>query len=130
MGVLGLVGMAPKAVQDQVLDLLASKATAVMTNVPGPATALYLAGARLANMMFWVPQSGDIGMGVSILSYAGSVQFGVITDAGLTPDPEAIIDGFRPELERLILALLMEPWDSPRHPAAIEAELALAAARL
>ena len=30
-------------------------------------------------MMFWVPQSGDIGMGVSILSYDGAVQFGVVT---------------------------------------------------
>jgi hypothetical protein len=27
-------------------------------------------------LMFWVPQSGDIGMGVSIISYDGKVQFG------------------------------------------------------
>ena len=44
--------------------------------------------------MFWVPQSGDIGVGVSILTYAGGVQFGLITDAQLCPDPQAIIDRF------------------------------------
>jgi hypothetical protein len=35
------------------------------------------AGGKLAQMLVWVPQSGDIGMGVSILSYNGGVQFGV-----------------------------------------------------
>ena len=52
--------------QEQLLALLAKNATAVMTNVPGPQQPLYLAGARIDSMMFWVPQSGDIGMGVSI----------------------------------------------------------------
>jgi hypothetical protein len=60
-------------------------------------------------MMFWVPQSGDIGIGVSILSYAGGVQFGVMSDVALCPDPQAIIDGFAPEFERLVLVLAMLP---------------------
>ena len=51
--------------------------------------------------MFWVPQSGDIGMGVSIMSYAGDVQFGLITDRGLCPDPERVIERFAPEFEKL-----------------------------
>ena len=60
-----------------------------MTNVPGPRQPLAIAGSVLRQSLFWVPQSGDIGMGVSILSYAGNVQFGLITDRGLVPDPEA-----------------------------------------
>ena len=111
LGVLGLVGMAPRAVQTQVLDLLAKKATAVMTNVPGPQSPLYMAGAKLAQMMFWVPQSGDIGMGVSILSYDGGVQFGLVTDSSFVPDPQAIVERFRPEFERLVLTLLQCPRD-------------------
>jgi WS/DGAT/MGAT family acyltransferase len=125
-GLLALAGVLPRAVQAQFLDLLANKATAVMTNVPGPQQPLYLAGARLAQIMFWVPQSGDIGMGVSILSYAGGVQFGLITDAGMVPDPERVIAGFRPEFERLLLTVLMEPWDAQRPPALVERELAAA----
>jgi len=126
---LGLAGLVPRAVQAEMLDLLANKATAVMTNVPGPQTTLYLAGARLVQIMFWVPQSGDIGMGVSILSYNGGVQFGLITDAARVPDPERVIAGFRPEFERLMLTVLMEPWDAPREPALVERELAAAAKR-
>jgi WS/DGAT/MGAT family acyltransferase len=124
---LGAAGFAPKAVQQQMLDLLANKATAVMTNVPGPQEQLYLAGARLSQIMFWVPQSGDIGMGVSILSYNGGVQFGLITDAGRVPDPENVIAHFRPEFDRLLMTVLMEPWDMRRDPAVVERELGSAA---
>jgi len=128
-GLLALAGCLPRVAQQEMLDLLANKATAVMTNVPGPQQPLFLAGARLAQIMFWVPQSGDIGMGVSILSYAGGVQFGLITDAGMVPDPEGVIAGFRPEFERLLLTVLMEPWDVRRAPALIERELAAAAGK-
>ena len=101
LGLLGALGYAPKLVQQQVLDMLAAKVTAVMTNVPGPQQRLYLAGASLKQQMFWVPQSGDIGVGVSILSYAGSVQFGVITDKRLVADPEKILRHVGPELKKL-----------------------------
>jgi hypothetical protein len=126
---LGLAGFLPRAAQQEMLDVLANKATAVMTNVPGPQAPLYLAGARVGQIMFWVPQSGDIGMGVSILSYNGGVQFGLITDAGRVPDPERVIAGFRPEFERLLLTVMMEPWDAPREPAIVERELAAEAKR-
>ena len=111
LGVLGIVGMTPKAMQRQVLDLLAKKATAVMTNVPGPQAPLYMAGGRLAQMMFWVPQSGDIGIGVSILSYDGGVQFGLVADSSFVPDPARIVERFEPEFERLLLAVMMCPRD-------------------
>ena len=56
-----------------------------MTNVPGMQHPIYLAGKRIVEMAFWVPQSGGIGLGVSILSYDGRIHFGVITDEGLVP---------------------------------------------
>jgi diacylglycerol O-acyltransferase len=108
-GLLGAVGWAPKPLQDPILDFMASKATAVMTNVPGPREPLSLAGRRLSRMMFWVPQSSDIGLGVSILSYAGGVQFGVIADRRMCPEPQQLIDAFAPEFERLMLVAAMLP---------------------
>ncbi len=81
--------------QEELLHALARNGTAVMTNVPGPPQPLYFAGAAIDRFLFWVPQSGDIGMGVSILSYAGQVQFGLITDRGLCPDPDRVIDAVR-----------------------------------
>jgi diacylglycerol O-acyltransferase / wax synthase len=106
-----VAGLMIKPVQDAILDLFAKKATAVMTNVPGPAKPLAFCGSTIRQTMFWVPASGDIGVGVSILSYAGGVQFGLITDEGLCPDPQAIIDRFDPEFQKLLILALMLPWN-------------------
>lgn len=109
-GVLAVSGLFIKPVQDVVLGLFAKKTTAVMTNVPGPKEALKFCGSTLRQTMVWVPASGNVGVGVSILSYAGGVQFGLITDAGLCADPQAIIDRFEPEFQQLLMLSLMLPW--------------------
>jgi WS/DGAT/MGAT family acyltransferase len=109
-GVLAVTGLFIKPVQDMVLGLFAKKTTAVMTNVPGPAVPLKFCGSTLRQTMFWVPASGDVGVGLSILSYGGGVQFGLITDAALCPDPQAVIDRFEPEFQQLLLLALMLPW--------------------
>jgi WS/DGAT/MGAT family acyltransferase len=110
LGLLAAMGAGPKALQEVLLQVLARNASAVMTNVPGPQEPLYLARAKIEDMMFWVPQSGDIGMGVSILSYNGSVQFGVATDKELCPDPDVVIAHFGAQFEQLVLTALMSPW--------------------
>ncbi len=92
--VLGILGFFPRAVEKFFLDFFSSKASAVMTNVPGPAEPVFLKGKKLAKPMFWVPQSGGIGIGVSILSYDNKVEFGFVADAALVPDPQAMIDDF------------------------------------
>ena len=109
-GVLAVSGLFVKPVQDLVLGLFSKKTTAVMTNVPGPREPLKFCGATLRQTLFWVPASGDVGVGVSVLSYGGGVQFGLITDAALCPDPQAIIDLFEPEFQKLLLLSLMLPW--------------------
>ncbi|HET8744234.1 MAG TPA: wax ester/triacylglycerol synthase family O-acyltransferase, partial [Ramlibacter sp.] len=107
--VLALAGLMIKPAQDAIMDLFRSKTTAVMTNVPGPRGKLAFLGAGIEQIMFWVPQSGDIGLGVSILSYGGSVQFGVMADTALCPEPQRIIDQFEPEFAKLSLVTLMLP---------------------
>jgi WS/DGAT/MGAT family acyltransferase len=119
LGILAVVGMCPQPVQQQVLSILSDKGTAVMTNVPGPQRPLYLAGARLSQQMVWVPQSGNVGMGVSILSYNDGVQFGLMTDKKFVPDPHTIVSRFAPEFEKLVLTLLLDPpGEAPAEPAA------------
>jgi diacylglycerol O-acyltransferase len=108
--ILAVAGQLAKPLQDMVLGLFAKKATAVMTNVPGPGVPLKFCGATLKQTMFWVPASGEIGVGVSILSYGGGVQFGLITDEALCDDPQAIVDCFQPEFEKLLLLSMMLPW--------------------
>ena len=46
------------------------------------------------------PASGDVGVGVSILSYGGGVQFGLITDMKVCPHPQQIINRFEPLHQR------------------------------
>lgn len=115
-GVLAVAGLLVKPMQDALLNLFAKKSTAVMTNVPGPALPLGLCGSTLRQMIFWVPASGDLGIGISILSYGGGVQFGMITDERLCPHPQQIIDRFAIEFEKLLLVTLMLPWgeDQPK----------------
>jgi WS/DGAT/MGAT family acyltransferase len=109
-GVLAVSGLFIKPVQDALTGMFAKKTTAVMTNVPGPLEPLKFCGATLRQTMFWVPASGEIGVGVSILSYAGGVQFALITDQALCPDPQQVIDRFAPEFEKLQWLTLMLPW--------------------
>ena len=107
---LSVAGLLVKPAQDALLSLFGRKTTAVMTNVPGPATKLKVCGSTLEQNMFWVPQTGTVGLGVSILSYGGGVQFGVMADTTLCPEPQRIIDEFEPEFRRLLTVTLMLPW--------------------
>ena len=110
-GLLAVAGLLVKPAQDAMLGLFSKKTTAVMTNVPGPREKLKFCGATLEQSLFWVPQSGTVGLGVSILSYGGGVQFGVISDATLCPEPQKIIDQFEPEFAKLAVIALMLPWE-------------------
>jgi WS/DGAT/MGAT family acyltransferase len=100
--VLNALGTASSSIEGQAVKFFGSKATAVMTNVPGPRQEIYLAGKAMRSMMFWVPQAAHLGLGVSILSYAGQVRLGVVTDAGLVPDPAALIEAFQDEMSAAI----------------------------
>ena len=99
--ILRLLGVVPLAVQRLVVRLFAAKTTMVMTNVPGPREVLYLAGRAIREIFFWVPQSGRVGLGISIFSYAGHVRLGLASDEGLIPDPQVIVQGFHEEFAEL-----------------------------
>ena len=101
-GLTRAVGRTTPRLQEAVVNLLGKNATAVMTNVPGPRAPLYLCGARIDDFMFWVPQSGRLGLGISILSYDGQVRVGVATDVGLVPDPQTIVAGFERSVDELL----------------------------
>lgn len=100
-GILGLIGSTPLQLEKRLMDFFSSKATAVMTNVPGPRRTVYFAGTPIAGSLAWVPATGKIGMGVSILSYAGAVTVGLQTATALIPDPESILGAFGEELAEL-----------------------------
>ncbi len=100
-GILSLTGLVPEPVERRIVDLISAKSTAVMTNVPGPAEPVYLAGTRVRTALVWAPTSGHIGMSLSIFSYCREVTVGLMVDAALVPDPEQIVAGLDSELSTL-----------------------------
>jgi len=102
LGILNLIGMTPTQVERIINSIFILKATAVMTNVPGPLKTLYLAGAPISSLVFWVPAPGNLSLGISILSYNGDVILGIASDAGIIPDPQRIIELFQVEFDYLM----------------------------
>ena len=102
-GILQSIGVAPKWVHKLVVKLFSQKASMVMTNVPGPTQPLHLFEIPIGDLMFWVPQAGDIGLGLSILSFNGRVLVGVAADTNLVPDPWALVENFEDEFAALAM---------------------------
>lgn len=107
--ILNIIGMFPGKLADWVTSWFSTKASVVLTNVPGPRTRLYFAGQPLKRLMFWVPQSGRIGLGISIISYQGEVLLGVMVDDGLVDEPEEILASFRDEIDEMRRSVGLAP---------------------
>jgi hypothetical protein len=109
-------GMAPVELERWVIRFFTSKTSVVITNVAGPQHTLYLAGNQIRQINFWVPQTAGIGLGVSIFSYAGAMVVGIMANAKLVPDPEAIVAAFEAEfaaLQRAVGLPAMAPAATP-----------------
>ena len=104
------LGVVSDKIARSVRGYFADKVSVVLTNVPGPSQKLYFAGKLLETIVFWVPQSGSIGVGISIFSYGGQVNIGLITDRGLAPDPDTIIAAFQAEFDNLLR--LARAWET------------------
>jgi WS/DGAT/MGAT family acyltransferase len=99
--ILGIIGNLPLDIAKQATMWFSSKASAVLTNVPGPRQKIYFAGLPLRQIMFWVPQSGEISIGISIISYSGEVTLGLMVDEQLVKDPQLVMDYFAQQFELL-----------------------------
>jgi WS/DGAT/MGAT family acyltransferase len=99
---LSAMGYLPPVLAKKAAAVFGNKASGVLTNVPGPRQPLYYAGQEVKNLMFWVPRSGQIGLGISIISYNGNVTIGIASDEGLMPDPEVLLEGFEDEFNALL----------------------------
>lgn len=106
---LRIFGRGPPSLQKLILRLFREKATAVVTNVPGPTQPFELCGQEVNDIMVWVPQSNGVGLGVSILSYDGAVRVGVASDAGLLPEPFDLAEAFETEVDAVTAALETTP---------------------
>jgi hypothetical protein len=73
----------------------------VISNVPGPQQSLYMAGARLeANYPISVITDG-MGLNITVMSYRGHLDFGIVADREQMPDLWKLVDGLRASLDEL-----------------------------
>jgi WS/DGAT/MGAT family acyltransferase len=100
-GVLSVAGTMPLGIARRIIEVWTAKASAVMSNVPGPPRLVYVAGTPVTGMLAWAPKPGSISMSVTIMSYAGEITVNVAVDAGLIPDPERMVALVEDELAEL-----------------------------
>jgi diacylglycerol O-acyltransferase len=73
----------------------------VISNVPGPQFPLYCAGAKVeANYPVSVITDG-MGLNITVMSYMGHMDFGIVADRDQMPDVWRLIDYLKEELEEL-----------------------------
>ncbi len=101
-GILKMLGHGGRQLEAAVINIFGKKGSLVFTNVPGPRENLYFAGKELSSLIYWVPQSGRLGLGISIFSFAGSLRFGVASDAGLIENPSELVEALHLELAAML----------------------------
>ena len=106
------MGQLPAAVQHAWADAFAGQATAIVTHVIGPRHRVQLAGTPVAGIAGWVPVSGPLGLGLSIVSYAGQLTVGLASDARLLPDHDRLLGLLEEEVSAL------RPPAAPSSPSA------------
>jgi diacylglycerol O-acyltransferase len=85
----------------------------VVSNVPGPQFPLYMAGGRLlANYPVSVITDG-MGMNITVMSYDGHLDFGIIGDRDQIPDLWGMIEWLREGLDELLPGRAPDPEVEP-----------------
>jgi hypothetical protein len=109
----GLLGTAARFYSKQKLaDRHRPLHNLVISNVRGPGAALYAADARLTAAYPLGPLMEGAGMNITILSYAGSVDFGVVACRRAVPHVSEIALGFGAAIGRLLKIALEKATES------------------
>lgn len=73
----------------------------VISNVPGPQLPLYCAGARLVATYPVSVITDGMGLNISVMSYCGHMDFGIVADRDQMPDLWSMLDRLRAAVEEL-----------------------------
>jgi diacylglycerol O-acyltransferase / wax synthase len=97
---------APPTIMSQAARLQARQRlfNLVVTNVPGPQMPLYILGRRLAGLYPVVPLAKNQALGIAIMSYDGSLGFGLNADFDALPSIEDLAGELRAAIAELAAA--------------------------
>jgi len=110
-----LSGFAPPTLIQQASRLVTRQrfVNLVVTNVPGPQFPLYLDGRELTDMFPMVPLGTNLNLGIAIVSYNGTLNFGLVGDFNALHDLEDLADDFLVALGELADAAGFSNTDAP-----------------
>lgn len=97
-------------------DRVNSPVNVVISNVPGPRTPLYFAGARLDAYIPVSTVSDGVGLNITVHSYVDRLDFGLIADRELVPDLWHLVDLHIAEIDRLFEVTGAERAVAPTPP--------------
>ena len=80
----------------------------VVTNVPGPQFPLYMMGRRLEGLYPMVPLAPNQAIGIAIMSYDGTINFGLVGDFDLMADLDDLAGDLHASLVELAEAAGVE----------------------
>lgn len=72
-----------------------------ISNVPGPQFPLYCAGAKIESMVPLAGISDGMGLNITVMSYRGRVEIGIVADREQIPNVQHIADWMVEELNEL-----------------------------
>jgi diacylglycerol O-acyltransferase len=73
-----------------------------ISNVPGPPVPLYCAGAKVLHEYPISAIADGMGLNITVLSYLGNMDFGIVADREQMPDAWPLAENIRDELETLL----------------------------
>jgi WS/DGAT/MGAT family acyltransferase len=73
----------------------------VVSNVPGPQFPLYMAGARLEAQYPISVVTDGMGLNITVMSYCGELNFGIVSDREQMPDVWSLIEWLREATDEL-----------------------------
>jgi len=116
-----LAGFAPPTVLSQASRLQSAQRmfNVVVTNVPGPQFPLFMLGRRLLRIYPQVPLVTNTALGIAIMSYDGTINFGLLSDYDALPDLDDLTAALRDAIAELAVAAGVPRANgrAPRDPA-------------
>ena len=105
-----LTGFAPPNIMSQAARVVARQRmfNLVVTNVPGPQFALYMMGRKLEGLFPMVPLAPNQALGIAIMSYNGTINFGLVGDYDLMSDLDDLAGDLHASLVELAEAAGVE----------------------
>src|SRR3954462_1897205 len=105
-----LAGFAPPNIMSQAARVVARQRmfNLVVTNVPGPQFPLYMMGRRLDGLFPMVPLAPSQALGIAIMSYNGTINFGLVGDYDLMSDLDELAEDLHASLAELAEAAGVE----------------------